>query len=144
MFAGVIVMDAAKAPFDITVTCGSDSTGLPPPDDGEVIGYSASGRGLSPVGSRSPTGYSDNLGNSRTVTECCNVTSTMTSLFVFGIDGTSVPNTNATFRQIVVNGTVLDRGDATYFANDGGDSTWSWTTLPTIPSSGEITLTIRF
>lgn len=146
MFAGVLVMDAAKASFDITVTCGQATTGLPPPDDGAVTGYSASGRGLSPVGSRSPSSYSDNLGNSRTVTECCNVTgSTVTPTFVFGIDGASVPNANATFRQLVVNGTVLDRGDAFYSSNDGGDTTWAWSSgLPTIPSSGNITLTIRF
>jgi hypothetical protein len=66
--------------------------------------------------------------------------------FIFGIEGTSVPNNNNTFREIVVNGTVLNRAAADgYDSDELGNTWWSWVSgLPAIPDSGDITLTVRF
>lgn len=125
----------------ITVTCGSFDTGLPPPNDGHSSGYSQ----FLAFGSRSPAGYVDQIAATRTVAECVLHLQSGGDSFVFGIEGTSVPNNNNTFRQIVVNGTVLNRSDAAYDSDELGNSWWSWTSgLPGVPDTGDITLTVRF
>jgi hypothetical protein len=144
LVSGVLAVLAAagvKPNVSITVTCAFTDTGQPFPDDGHTAGYSQ----FNIHGSRSPTGYTDNIGASRVVAECVLYSSTALTQFVFGIDGTSVPNVNGTFRSIVVNGTVLQRSAATYDSSENSDSWWTWSTgLPTVPDSGLITLTIRF
>lgn len=131
-----------KAPANITVTCGAFDTGQPPPDDGTAVGYSV----LQGIGSRSPTGYSDSAQVSRTVTECVVYAgSAITTHFIFGLDGTSVPNNDQTFRELVVNGTVLSRAAASYDSSENGDTWWTWDSgVPSVPGSGDITLTVRF
>lgn len=132
----------ARKSASITVTCGSFDTGLPPPNDGHSSGYSQ----FLALGSRSPTGYVDQISATRTVAECVLHLQSGGDSFIFGIEGTSVPNNNNTFREIVVNGTVLNRAAADgYDSDELGNTWWSWVSgLPAIPDSGDITLTVRF
>src|SRR5690606_6921678 len=64
--------------------------------------------------------------------------------FVYALDEQNVPNDDGTFQSLIVNGTTMNRSDATYNANALGRSTWTWSggTLPTIPGSGTIPLQI--
>ena len=70
--------------------------------------------------------------------------STSGQSFVYALNEQNVPNDDGTFLSLIVNGTTMNRADATYNANAFGSSTWTWSdgTLPTIPGSGTIPLQI--
>jgi len=64
--------------------------------------------------------------------------------FNYILDEQDVPNDDGTFMSLIVNGTTMNRSDATYNGNLLGRSSWTWFGggLPTIPSSGTIPLHI--
>ena len=147
MFAALLDTDDFRIAI-ITVTCGSYDAGLSPPDDYHAAGYSDGTLTPSSFGSRSPTSFPDHSGNARTILGLYREDSTAGgSTFVLFLNGLSIPNTDATFERIVVNGTSLDRSDASYAAIAGGagvGSVWVWSSgLPTVPDSGSITVGIH-
>lgn len=70
--------------------------------------------------------------------------STSGQTFAYVLDAQNVPNDDGTFLSLIVNGTPMNRSDATYDGNVSGRSSWTWGggTLPTIPGSGTIPLHI--
>lgn len=111
----------------ITVTVGHFDTGLPPPDDGTEDGYD-SGLIVAAMGSRSPTGYTDGGANSRTITLLASDSSSGGGATVyFALSGTSIANTDTTFKRIVINGVTYSRSSASYTASFSGSTLWIWT-----------------
>lgn len=87
---------------------------------------------LGGFGTFSNNTYPDGIQVTRTVVSCYFTTGP--GNFVFMLSGTSIPNTDATFRAINcghdsdgAGGTYL-RSAATYFASKNGGTAWKWTT----------------
>lgn len=109
--------------------------GVPP---GSVLnGYTNSG-----IGSLSPSTYTDTPGNGRTVSSI-----TQTLLGGAGPAALSMlltsgaPNSDDTFKAIVVDGNRLERSAAGFT----GPATWSWPGQPVLlDGSGAITVDVEF
>ena len=106
------------------------TTGTP---GGSVYGFQTGS-----YGSIDDDTFVDGGGTTRTVTACAEDQSGLPSPVPLAlyIDGLSVPNTNATFSYIVINGNKLLRSAATYNGSDSGDSSWTWTTSGFLDTSG--------
>lgn len=74
--------------------------------------------------------YTDAGSNSRTVDSCYFIDATgqpaEADWLYYCIDTTSVPNTDTTFKYIVIAGNQYNRADATYLASVDGGTIWEW------------------
>ena len=69
------------------------------------------------------------------------------NILIFGIGGTSVPNSDTTFVSIVVNGLTLNRTSAEYISSEAGNTVWLWTlddsNFNTLGTTGSKTFVIK-
>lgn len=82
--------------------------------------------------------YTDGNGNSRTIN--VNNWNFGSDLFIFTLAGASVPDTDATFGAIVVNGVRFTRASRTSYSG-AGPSTWQWSgtgLVAGLPSTGTV------
>lgn len=80
--------------------------------------------GLSNFGSVSQTTFTDGGGTLRTMTSC--YWSSLGSMFFF-LSGTSIPDTDVTFKTLKLNTTTFTRSArTTYNANKNGGTAWLW------------------
>lgn len=123
----------------ITVTVGSYDNAQPPPDDYAAYGYNGIAVGIPTFGSRSPSAIVDGDGNSRTITRLLSDGGTLISAqLYFALSGASIPDSDDTFRALVLGGTTyLRSAAATYTANIGGSTEWRWALAGSpFPTSG--------
>ena len=78
----------------------------------------------STVGSMDDTTYDDGGATERTVVGVH--TTDVSNYFIFSLEGTSIPNTDTTFVNVVANGVTYARADATYVASKNGGTHWYW------------------
>ena len=79
-------------------------------------------------GSIASSGYTDGDGNSRTVTSCYSVYVGITDTWFlyFTLNTTGLPDTDATFTKIVIDGTERLRSNRAVKANTTGGTYWRW------------------
>lgn len=69
------------------------------------------------------------------------------NILIFGLSGTSVPNSDTTFVSIVVNGLTLTRTSAEYISSENGNTVWLWTLddsdFNTLGTTGSKTFVIK-
>jgi len=72
--------------------------------------------------------YTDGGSNSRTISSCYSVyiQQTDTWKLYFTLNGTGVPDTDATFSHIIVDGVQFDRADNDAQADANGGTYWRW------------------
>jgi hypothetical protein len=74
--------------------------------------------------------YTDANSTSRLVDSCYFIDATgqpaEADYLYFCIDTTSVPNTDSTFKYIVINGFQYNRADSFYIASSDGGTIWEW------------------
>jgi hypothetical protein len=78
--------------------------------------------------------YTDGNSNSRTVTSC--FWSINSEELFFALNGTSIPNTNATFEKIVIDSIEYTRSTATHYSSVDGCTIWVWNSIGTNPFAG--------
>lgn len=139
------------AALETTVTVGSDEW-FTAGTDGDYFnfGYSAGpGTGTQTdadaMGSIGDNTYVDGSATSRTIhhiyyaENTSGLNDTLDDSIYLGIVGTSIPNTDDTFKEIVYNGVTYTRASAdVYDGTQGGvNSTWQWNNVsPNGPTSG--------
>lgn len=91
-------------------------------------------------GSVGDSTFDDAGGNSRTIRGLYDAAN---AVLVFVLDGLSVPNTDATFKYIVVNGVVFQRAIMSYTADTGTGDDTGWTGgAGALPNSGTVSYEI--
>ena len=151
MMASIGSAAVTVAALETTVTVGSDEW-FDAGTEGDFFnfGYSAGPGGgtqtdADAMGSIGDNTYVDGGATSRTVhhiyyTENTGgIADSLDDSIFFGIVGTSIPDTDATFKEIEYNGVTYTRASAdVYDSNQGGvNSTWQWNDVsPNGPTSG--------
>lgn len=135
--------------LDTTVTVGNDiwfSDGT----DADYVGFGFNDANSDPlnlitIGSISDNTYVDGSATTRTISHVLysdhtgGIAAALEDSIFFGLVGTSIPDTDATFREIVYNGQTYVRADADdYQPSEGGVVTyWQWQYVaPDGPTSG--------
>ena len=147
MMASMGAAAITAAALETTVTVGDDfwfSSGTG--DFWFQYGFSdgtASRTSIDVVGSISDNTYIDAGSTTRTIvhiyyTEDTGGEDTDDDSIFFGLSGTSIPNTDTTFRQIEYDGVSYDRSAATYYSSVGAANTvWRWSNVsPNGPVGG--------
>lgn len=149
MMASIGSAAVTVAALETTVTVGNDlwfSDGTD--DDYYAYGFNdalSDPLGLSTIGSIGTDNYVDGSSTSRTISFVLYSDDTFgldpadDDSIWFGLVGTSIPDTDATFREIVYNGQTYTRASASlYVASHAGVVTyWQWNNVsPNGPTSG--------
>lgn len=99
-------------------------------DDGTIFGYNRNLDLGASIGNISGVNFTDASGNARTLTAIFDAAGSGAPADLrLALDGTSVPDTDATFAYIVANGTIYARSARTSYSSDTGaenDSAWRW------------------
>jgi hypothetical protein len=148
------VSNSSSAPTGYTTAVGSDLQDADVLNDEysifstvyntSDIGWDFASTSMGGLGSYT---YTDNSDTSRTIRDLWwhagnNGTSYSNGkgLLVFSLSGTSVPNTNDTFKTLQVGSLTVNRSDASYASSENGNTVWWWDiTASNITSIGNAT-----